>query len=215
MKKSLFLITAMCFLCISMLNAQFNKGTILLGLSTSSNNLYSMYTGGSSNFFHLGFTTMTSKSNTSSSSEKIRTFNLSPRVGYFIVKNLAAGLGINFSLLSMGTGNNKETSTLSGIGPFIRYYLPLKKIAPFAEVEGSFGSSVYKYTSSTDKSSISSFMGGIGFAVPIGNKFAFDVLGGYVSTTLKAKQNNLDNERDILGTLAIKVGFHLYLGANQ
>ena len=215
MKKSLFLITAICFLSISLLNAQFNKGKILLGLSTSSNNLYSLYTGGSSNIFHLGFTTMKSKSdNGNGSSYKTRTFNLSPRVGYFIINNLTAGFDINFSLMSMGTGNEKETTTLVGIGPFVRYYLPFKKIAPFAEAGGSFGSSVSKYSSSTYKSSISSFMAGIGFAVPIGDKFAFDVLGGYVSTTIKARQDNINNERSILGTSAIKVGFHLYLGAN-
>ena len=198
-----------------MLNAQFDKGRILFGLSTSSNNLYSMYSGGSANFFQLGFTTLKTKSDVGNSSEKIRTFNLSPRVGYFIVKNLAAGLDINYSFMSMGTGTNKETISLLGIGPFLRYYLPLKKVAPFAEVEGSFGSAVNKYSSGNYKSSISSFLGGIGLAVPVGDKFAFDLMGGYVSTTTKAEQNNPNNERDILGTFGIKVGFHIYLVANN
>ena len=215
MKKTLFLISAICFLSMSMLNAQFEKGRILFGLSTSSNNLYSMYSGGSANFLQLGFTTLNTKSDVSNSSEKIRTFNLSPRVGYFIAKNLAAGLDINYSFMSMGTGSNKETITLWGIGPFIRYYLPLKKIAPFAEVEGSFGSAGDNYSGGNEKSSISSFFGGIGLAVPVGDKFAFDLMGGYVSTTTKAEQNNPDNERDILGTFGVKVGFQLYIGANQ
>ncbi|MGD0342001.1 MAG: hypothetical protein ABSA76_09885, partial [Bacteroidales bacterium] len=193
----------------------FDKGKILFGLSTSSNNLYSMYSGGSSNFFHFGFTTIKTKSDNYSSSEKIRTFNFSPRVGYFIIKNLAAGLDINYSLISMGTGTNKETNSLFGIGPFIRLYLPQKKVAPFAEVAGSFGTSGDKTNSNNYKSSLSSFFGGIGLAVPIGDKFAFDLMAGYVSTTLKPKQNNTNNERDILGTLGIKVGFHLYIGANQ
>lgn len=215
MKKSLFLIIVICFLSISMLNAQFDKGRILFGLSTSSNNLYSMYSGGSSNFFHLGFTTYKTKSDNGSSSEKIRTFNLSPRFGYFFAKNLAAGLDINFSLMSMGTGTNKETISLLGIGPFIRLYLPQKKVAPFAEVSGSFGTLGDKTNTENYKSSLSSFFGGIGLAVPIGDKFAFDLMAGYISTTLKPKQNNTNNERDILGTLGFKVGFLLYIGANQ
>ncbi len=221
MKKILFLIIAICLLSNSMLNAQYNKGRILLGISTSSNNLYNMYSGGSSNFFHLGFTTYKTKSdNGNGSSEKIRTFNLSPRVGYFIAKNLAAGLDINLSLMSMGTGNNNETTSLLGIGPFLRYYLPLKKVAPFAEVGGVFGSLRDKYTDYlskkvVDKTALTSFLGGIGLAVPVGDKFAFDMMLGYVSTILKAKQNNTNNEREILGTVAIKVGFHLYLGSNQ
>lgn len=220
MKKILLLIAVICFLSISMLNAQFNKGRILLGISTSSNNLYNMYSGGSSNFFHLGFTTYKTKSdNGNGDSEKIRTFNLSPRFGCFIAKNLSVGIDINISLMSMGTGNNNETTTLSGIGPFLRYYLPLKKVAPFAEIEGSFGSVRNKYTDYlgakvVDKTAITSFLGAIGLAVPVGDKFAFDMMLGYVSTTLKARQNNTNNEREILGTFAIKVGFNLYLGAN-
>jgi hypothetical protein len=174
-----------------------------------------MYSGGSSNFFSFGFTTYKTKSDNGSSSEKIGTFNLSPRFGYFFTKNLAAGLDINLSLMSMGTGTNKETTSLLGIGPFIRFYLPQKKVAPFAELEGTIGTLGDKTSTNNYKTSLISFFGGIGLAVPIGDKFAFDCMAGYVSSTLKPKQNNTNNERDILGTFGVKVGFQLYIGANQ
>ncbi len=78
-----------------------------------------MYAGGSANFFQLGFSTVSGNG----SSENATTFNLSPRIGYFFVQNLALGLDINYSLLSYGTGSNKETNSIFGLGPFIRYYI--------------------------------------------------------------------------------------------
>jgi len=222
MKKGLFLITAMCFLSISILNAQFNQGKILLGVSSSTSlySIYESYSGGSSNLMHLGFSTIKYKSDSDEGdSEKFRTFNLSPRVGYFVANNLAAGFDINFSLMSSGTGDDKESMTLLGFGPFIRYCMPLEKIAPFIEVGGSFGSLRNKYIifdeKVVNKLSISSFMGGIGLAVPIGDMVKFDIMGGYVSSTAKDKEDNPDNNRMILNTLAIKFGFLIFLGANQ
>ncbi len=222
MKKVLFSITALCFLSMSMLNAQFNKGKILLGLSTSNlYNLFSDYSGGTSNLMQLGFTTMKYKSDeTDGESEKARTFNLSPRVGYFIVDNLAAGLDINFALMSFGSGDNKESVTVLGIGPFLKYYMPLKKISPFIEAGGSFGSARDKYINYLEeevvhKQSIMSLFGGIGLAVPIGDMVKFDIMGGYFSTTSKDKEENVNNSRLVLGTLGIKLGFLIYIGANQ
>jgi hypothetical protein len=202
-------------------NAQFKKGKIILGVSTSSNNLYSSYLGGSSNLMHLGFSTMKYKSdNGDGDSEKLRTFNLSPRSGYFLSNHLAAGLDLNYSLMSMGIGDNKETMTLMGISPFIRYYLPIKKVAAFAEVEGTFGSLKDKYTNylneeEKNKSSVTGYMCGIGMAVPIGDIVAFDIMVGYVGTTIKDKEDNPDNYRTVLGTLGFKIGFNMYIGASK
>jgi len=144
--------------------------------------------GGSSNLMYLGFSTMKYKSDSDDgSSDKTRTFNHSPRVGYFILNNLTVGFDVNFSLMSYGTGVDKESSTVLGLGPFLRYYMPLEKIAPFLELGGSVGSLRYNYTGwndeeVTNKSSIRSFIGGIGLAVPIGEMVKFDIMGGYVST---------------------------------
>ena len=223
MKKCLFVIAMICFLGISTLDAQISQGKIILGISSSSNlfSLYEGYSGGSSNLMHLGFSSMKYKSDSyEGDDEKFRTFNLSPRIGYFIANNLAGGFDINFSLMSYGTGDNKESSTVLGIGPFLRYYISLEKVSPFIELEGSFGSLRNKYTSwdGTDdisKSSIRSFFGGIGLAIPIHEAVKFDITGGYVSTIMKDNGENQDNSRMILNTIGFKFGFLIFLGANK
>ncbi|HPT21123.1 MAG TPA: outer membrane beta-barrel protein [Bacteroidales bacterium] len=223
MKKGLFLVSILCFVSISVLNAQFSKGNFLLGVSSSSNiyNLYSSYSGGSSNLMHLGFSTMKSKSdNGDGDSEKIRTFNISPRSGYFVADNLAVGLDLNVSFMSYGSGDDKETTTVLGFGPFARYYKPLDKCAPFVELGGSVGSLRNKYTSyldneETDKEAIWSYTVGLGLSVPLGEMIKFDMMAGYSSTTIKDKEDNPNNYREVLGTLGFKLGFLLYLGANK
>jgi hypothetical protein len=50
-------------------------------------------------------------------------------------------------------------------------------------------------------------------AVPVGNHVTFDVLAGYNSLTLKSKENNDDNDRIVFGTLGIKLGIIVLLGA--
>lgn len=221
MKKGLFLVSGLCLFSISVLNAQFSKGQTLLGLTSSSNlyNLYSDYSGGTSNLIHLGFSTMKYKSNSGNGdSEKIRTFNLSPRAGYFIIDNLAVGLDVNLSFLSYGSGDDKESTTALGIGPFVRYYKPLDKCSPFVEVGGSIGTLRNKYTylnqDETNKASVTSVMVGAGLAVPLGDVVNFDIMAGYVSTTVKDKENNPNDTRSVLGTLGIKVGFLFYLGGS-
>ena len=222
MKKGLFLIASMCFFSISILNAQFSQGKFLLGISSSSNlfSLYEGYSGGSSNLMHLGFSSMKYKSDSDEGdAEKIRTFNLSPRAGYFIIDNLTAGLDINLSVMSFGTGEDKESMTALGFGPFLRYYIPFEKIAPFFELGGSLGSLRNKYTNwnddeVTEKSSIKSFTGGIGLALPVSETVKFDIMGGYVSTVMKDKEDNPEDVRIILNTVGFKFGFLILLGAN-
>jgi hypothetical protein len=207
MRKSLILIMALCFMSTFILKAQFDAGKIMVGISSSSNNVVTMYAGGSANFFQIGFSTISS----SGSSEKATTFNLSPRIGYFFVQNLALGLDINYSLLSYGTGSNKETNSIFGLGPFIRYYISPKKVAPFVEAAASFGSSSYKYDDTpASKTNLTSFLGGIGLAILLGDKFSFDIMGGYVSTTMKE-----NSSKSTLGTIGFKIGFHTYLGGHK
>jgi len=217
---------AVCLMGISVLNAQFNKGKIILGVTTSSNffSMSSMFTGGTSNLMHIGFSTIKDKSDSGDGDTyKGTTFNLSPRIGYLITDNIAAGFDINFSFMSYKSDSNsdsyKETTSLLGFGPFVRYYFTMKKVNPFLEIGGSFGTMKDKYNYSggdeVDKQSVNSIIGGVGVAIPIGNVVKFDIMGGYASTTIKDKEDNPDNNREVLGTLGIKVGFLLYLGGQS
>jgi hypothetical protein len=220
MKTTVFLIIAMCFLTSLMLKAQFTKGRSLLGLSTSSNllNFYEDYSGGTSNLMHIGFSTWKYSSKyLPDNSEKVRSFNISPRGGLFIANNLAAGLDLNYAFEGRGTGDNKESTSAMGIGPFLRYYISGKKIVPFFEAAASFGSIKNKYNSYVGNANISkdnviSYFAGVGLSIPIGDIVKFDLLGGYVSTTVKSSEANLDDYKTVLQTLGINLGFFLYLG---
>jgi len=223
MKKTALFIITMCFISISLLNAQFDKGKILLGVSSSSelSALMAEYYNANSNLFNLGFSTYKYKSDSDDGdSEKFRSFNISPRVGYFLVNNLSAGLNINFSVAGSGTGNDKNTEILLGIGPFVRYYLPGEKVSFFLEGGASFGSVKEKYINwndekVTDKQSINSFYGGVGLVLPIVDRVNLDLMGGYFSSTAKSKDDNPDNARLIFNTLGFKIGFLILIGADQ
>jgi hypothetical protein len=75
--------------------------------------------------------------------EHARSLSLSPKVGYFPVRNFAAGIALpaSFSrqrLTSLAT----STSHSFGLGPFVRYYLPLdEKLFAFSEVSYLWSSS--------------------------------------------------------------------------
>jgi hypothetical protein len=61
---------------------------------------------------------------------------------------------------------------------------------------------------------MSSFGGGAGLAVKLGEKVTFDFMAGYNSMSEKAKQNNPNDERTVQGTLGFKLGFVVLLGSN-
>jgi len=61
---------------------------------------------------------------------------------------------------------------------------------------------------------MSSFGGGAGLAVKLGDKVTFDILAGYNSMTEKAKQNNPNDQRTVQGTLGVKFGFVAIFGTN-
>ena len=145
-------------------------------------------------------------------------------MGYFIIDNLAIGLDLNVGLTTYKTGdeNDKFSTTSLSVGPFVRYYIPASKVLPFFELSGSAGAwnTKYNYSDNSnredekDKTGIVSFGGGIGLAAPLGERVMVDVLAGYHSVTYKDKENNEDNERTVIGTLGLEIGFMILLGSN-
>ncbi len=69
------------------------------------------------------------------------TWNILPKAGYFIIDNLVAGLEVVVSGYVEKDVDDDDTwkESLMGAGPFVRYYYPLDKFAPFAEAEALFG----------------------------------------------------------------------------
>jgi hypothetical protein len=221
MKKNLFLVVIFCALpfLLTQAQTQTEKGKTLLGVSSSLN-----FGSTGSNLMSLGFSTTKSKSNASGyqapDPEKSTSFNLIPRVGYFFIQNFVAGLDVSIASVSydFSSGTYKSTSStfLYCIGPFARYYVPTGKVLPFFELGTSVGSmknkSTYGSSTNEDNSGIFIIGGSLGIAAPLGDRASFDVSLGYNSMTVKAKENNPNNERTITGTVGLKLGFSFYLG---
>ena len=221
MKKSFFFFAMLIgFFSFPIIKAQTSAGTMLLGLSTGINITGEFSSG--SNLFSMGFSSTKYKSNASGYTEpdpdKATSVNLMPKFGIFVIDNLAVGLDFTtaFSQDKSGSSSSKSTLTLLMAGPFVRYYLPAKKILPFAEVNAIFGSAKFKDEyeggSSTNKSALHSFGGGLGIAAPLGDKVTLDFMVGYNSLTIKSKEDNPDDDRMVMGTFGIKVGFLVFLG---
>lgn len=96
MKK--VLLTVFAVLTVFVASAQIEKGTILVGASSN-----------------LGF----SSTSIDGLDDKLSTFNLDVRGGYFIIDNLALGLTLGFDKTKFGDSDEKTTS----FGLFGRYYI--------------------------------------------------------------------------------------------
>ncbi len=225
MKKIAFLTVILATIHFGTLEAQTEQGNVMVGSSSTFNMI-----GAGNDFVGIGFSSVKYKSDADGfeepDPEKSTTFNLSPKVGYFVTNDIAVGLDINMAISSTkGDGDfiNKYSQSLLGVGPFVRYYVPLSApVLPFVEIAGSFGTlkNTYDYSDNTfledmeSKTSIMSVGGGAGFAAPLGEKVTFDFLLGYNSLTIKDKEDNDDNDRSVFGTFGLKLGFTVFLGLN-
>ncbi len=223
MKKIVLFTVILLAISFRLLNAQTNQGKVIIGVSSTLS-----LTGTGSDLMTIGYSTIKQKSDADGYDEpdpnKRTSINFLPKVGYFIVDYLAIGIDLNiaFSTEKKGYDNSKYSRTLFSAGPFVRFYIPTSKVSPFFEIKGSFGmiNNKYDYSNNSNsqdvefKSNVMSFGGGIGLAVPLGKKVAFEVSGGYNSLTVRDKEDNDDNERTVIGTLGLKIGFSILLGSN-
>lgn len=224
MKRHLLLLTVFCILGFTLLNAQTKKGNAFIGVSAKGASTLFGYSGTGPNLINLGLSTAKVKSDANNSEESYsyKTLNLSysPKIGYFVVDNLALGLDINIAFSSLNYGGDYQINmTTLSAGPFLRYYIPTGKVLPYFEVGGTYGITNSKIKSDGNdqdgsKSGLMSFGGGIGISVPLGDRVAFDLMAGYNSLTSKNKENNENNARTIMGDLGLRIGFMILLGSN-
>lgn len=220
--KNLTLLLIVCLAGATFLDAQTNKGKFLLGVSSRTRIGLFDLNNSAPDVMSLGYSTFTSKSDASGydepESDKLISLNFLPKVGYFVIDNLAIGLDINLAFMNykFGGSNNEWKTTLYAAGPFARYYFPVGKVYPFVEAGATIGSGIQKSSIDSDtetyKSSVFAYGGGAGLAIPLGDKVTFDFLAGYNSTTIKDKDDNPDNERTVSGTFGIKFGFLVFIG---
>lgn len=125
--------------------------------------------------------------------------SLNPRAGFFVVENIAVGVG---AVLGLTTMKNSDNIWSYGVAPFARYYFP-----EGASATGRFFGEVEAGISGSTGTSDASFLGGIkaGYAHFVTNSVALEGTLGY--TYSKA---NINTGSAVTG-LGIGLGFQIYL----
>lgn len=186
-------------------NAQTEKGNFLLGGESK-----------------LNFTFLNSKEKWDDGSDDMgKTTNLqfSPIVGFFIANGIAVGAEVPISYYSYKNDSDDKYSTTSmALAPFIRYYFELSNsnLKPYLHGEIGLGSLKEKYNPSVG-SSIDETSGmflyqiGGGLGIFLNEKVSIDIGLAYSSVSIKSKENNPDNYRDISSGIGLGIGLVIVL----
>jgi hypothetical protein len=194
----------------------------MLGITSNPVNPYMFDTGFATNcLFFAGISKV--KFDGYDEDEKYKYINLAPTAGYFIIDNLVAGLTFNIFSIKFDESYLVREGMWS-IGPYVRYYYPFKKVAPFAELNVSLGGLTGVYGDSggnenKEKAGLFNLGGGAGAAIPIGGVVTIDIMGGYFMSTLREEITNIPSkaslaaeyEKTKYNTLGFKVGIHVFL----
>jgi len=190
--KKLLTLTCAALLFAGVLHAQIEKGTIFLGTSTTiAGSSYDLLTGTNNS---IGITHSSMDWGDGDEKEKYTILNFSPKLGFFIANNLV--VGANMKLWTQKIDDSK--TSISGIGPFVRYYFTDGKIVPFAEAEATF--STYKETWDSDysdgesKEKLNMFALGAGAAFFVNDFISIDGMLGYKNMKLKDAESSDDSE---------------------
>ncbi|MCB0631617.1 MAG: hypothetical protein R2824_21530 [Saprospiraceae bacterium] len=226
MKKLLLTTVIMLFAGVGLVMAQLDRGNVMAGISSTIDLI-----GNGPSLMSIGYTTIQYKEDsdgyTAGDPDKMTRINLSPRVGFFVVDNLLLGADLSYAYSKTKDGADDiyasdYSETLFSVGPFVRYYVPFNRAWPFVELSGSIGSIIsksdYRDNSIVDDSKytndILALGGGLGLAVPIGEKVVFDALAGYSFLQYKYDDSEY-NERMEFGTIGLKLGFTLLLAGSE
>ena len=159
-------------------------------------------------------------------------FSLTPTVGYFPLKNFAFGLSLPFEVSwwkssfttsppTKNTGNNYLISA----APFVRYYIPIKKlfIVTQAAYGWSYSKSEFKTTETdtgivTDRDEITAkgkyYFLSAGPAFFLNPYTSIEILANYQSQDFDATSTN-SIEQFNRSSWYVSVGFQIYLPSNR
>lgn len=183
--KKIILLLALSFFWVTGLNAQIQKGNIMIGGAVSD--------------LSVGL-----------QSESDVRFNLMPMAAWFVKDGLALGAYVNFGLLHVG---GTEGSSLNyGVGPMGRYYITdnsievLKHTRFFLDARvGIDGSNTTKGGSSTN---------GLGFSLGPGIAYFITPNIG-LEGLIAYKGNVGFGSTNYIGNLIFNIGFQIYLPSKQ
>ncbi|MEZ4954016.1 MAG: hypothetical protein R2825_10620 [Saprospiraceae bacterium] len=215
MKK--FLLPIAVFLCVQ-LNAQIQKGMILIGSSSNLvGNLNQLAGGSISNNAGIQFGKIKTEYNLAGSGNyfeseiSITSFNLSPTAGIFITNNIMLGASVGvFILRTKDESDSKEGFNAMSFSPYLRgYFKNTGNILPFMELRGGIISMKYLENDADNNP----FIGGkIGASFFVSNNISIDLFGDYLySKNTEELQSGLKIVEK-QGLFGVGVGINVYLG---
>lgn len=138
-------------------------------------------------------------------------FDLTPRVAWFIQDNLAVGVSVLAGISTTKTNSTTSTSTRYGIGPIARYYITgsalesVKKTRWFADLNVGIAGSNTKITGATSTNTNGVAFGiGPGLAYFINQNIALEALAKYNLTAGFGNSTTANN-------LSLEIGFQIHL----
>lgn len=195
LKTSLIILSLLCFFTLGSKaeGPQLTKGSIFVGTTTDLSGSFNEFEHlGGGNTAGISFGSTWNSNGSTSEKDKYTRWNLTPKVGYFVIDGLGVGLNINLrGESSRGEDDTYKFSTTT-FGPWVRYYaiqytLCGGRLIPFAEGKAAWGSYKDKYTSGsssfTDKESVSEYAIGPGLAFFIADYIALDMMIAYKKVT--------------------------------
>lgn len=147
--------------------------------------------------------------------------SISPKIGYFIIDNVALGLGMDYTLNRVDQPNNDEiTDTDLLFGPFARYFLPIgEDIALVAETTFGFGrsSDTQQITGQSQNIGTNIFAFGIGPGITVVSDSGIGISAVFKYNYARSEfDTNIDNiqRQTITRTNAFdfSIGFQYYFG---
>ncbi len=161
--------------------------------------------GGSSDLSFISTSSEVDGNDAGDSSE----FEFSVDGGYFVIDNLAVGLGVDLAFgKEEEPGFEEEKSTTFLVGPFARYYFLEDKIRPFAQGSVAFGKNKTEAGSNEFKSDAFAFGFDAGVAIFLNDNISIDAALGYARTKISP---DVEGARDLEANgFGLAVGFNLF-----
>ncbi len=152
---------------------------------------------------------------------KYSSVNINPQLSYFVVKGLALGItpSYSYSKSKISYNPNETSSYTFSIGPAVRYYVPIDRMAFFAHVNYNFGwsttrssyygiDSIEKYTSH-DMTNI--FKGGVGATYFIRNNIGLEGFLFYMQDDIKEGSGNPLHSNSSSPSINFNIGLQIFL----
>lgn len=144
---------------------------------------------------------------------KTSTFSLMPSVNYFVMDNLAVGLGLSYTSSTQKGNSYKDTTSSTILLPNAIYFFPLEgNIKPFAQIGAGYASVVYEYSGGgdSDEEKFAGFVynlgGGVAYFVQENITFNF----GLSYTGGNLENDNYSNNEIKQSNFAANIGISVF-----